>query len=94
MPNTPRYLSILAVVSAALFCAPLALAQSNADPKAKQAADQMNKMDTNKDSQVSKEEYMKYQEQRFDAADKDKNKALSQQEWLQRQLQESDGSSY
>ncbi len=87
-------LSILALISAAFLCTPLANAQSAGDAKTKQATDQMNKMDVNKDSTVTKEEYMKYQEQKFDAMDKDKNKALSQQEWLQRQLQESDGSSY
>ena len=90
-PNTPRRLCVLAVVGAALAYAPFATAQATADPKAKQATDQMQKIDVDKDSQVSKEEYMKYQEKKFDAMDKDKSKALSQQEWLRHQLEESDG---
>ena len=60
-------------MGAALAYAPFATAQATADPKAKQATDQMKKIDADKDSQVSKEEYMKYQEKKFDAADKDKH---------------------
>jgi len=86
-PTTPNRLCVLAVIGAALAYAPFATAQATADPKAKQATDQMKKIDTDKDSQVSKEEYMKYQEKKFDAADKDKTKALSQQEWLRHQLE-------
>jgi hypothetical protein len=92
--NTPRRLCVLAVIGAALAYAPFATAQATADPKTKQATDQMNKMDTNKDGQVSKEEYMKAQEQKFDAMDKNKNKMLSQDEWLQQQLMETDGAQY
>ena len=54
----------------------------------------MNKMDTNKDGQVSKDEFMAAMEKKFDAMDKNKNKMLSQDEWLQRQLMETDGSQY
>lgn len=76
----------LALIGAALICVSCASSQSTA-----KATGQMNKMDVNKDKQISKEEYMKYQEQRFDAADKDKSKGLSEQEWMRHQLDESDG---
>jgi len=78
--------STLALIGAALICASCASSQSTA-----KATEQMNKMDVNKDQQISKEEYMKAQEKKFDAADKDKSKGLSKQEWLRLQLDESDG---
>ena len=48
-------------------------------------------MDTNKDGQVSKDEFMKMMEKKFDAMDKNKNKMLSKDEWLQQQLEEGSG---
>ncbi|MET0216991.1 MAG: hypothetical protein ABW205_03570, partial [Burkholderiales bacterium] len=85
--NTTHRMFLAAALAAALVSASFAHAQTT-----KQSQDMMNKMDANKDGQLSKDEYMKYQEKRFDAMDKDKNKMLSQDEWLQRQLSETDGS--
>ena len=90
-PNTSRRLCVFAVVGAALAYAPFATAQATPDAKAKQS---MDKVDTNKDGQVSKDEFMAAMEKKFDAMDKNKNKMLSQDEWLQQQLQETDGAQY
>jgi hypothetical protein len=87
--SAPRCLSILAVIGTALICVPLATAQST-----KPTTEQMNQMDTNKDGQVSKDEFMKAMEKKFDAMDKNKNKMLTQDEWLQQQLMETDGAQY
>jgi len=90
-PSTPRRLCVLASISAALAYAPFASAQATGDAKTKQATDQMNKMDANKDGQVSKDEFMKMMEKKFDAMDKNKDKMVSKDEWLQHQLEEGSG---
>lgn len=82
--TTPR-LHALAVICAALMYAPFASAQQS--PPATGGSPAIKKMDTDKDSQVTKEEYMKYQEKKFDAMDKTKDKKLTQDEWEQGQLQ-------
>ena len=87
--NTPPRLCVFAVIGAALAYAPFATAQST-----KPTTEQMNKMDTNKDGQVSKDEFMAAMEKKFDAMDKNKNKMLTQDEWLQQQLMETDGTQY
>jgi len=81
----------LALIGAALLYTQFASADNAGDAKSKQAMDAMHQIDANKDGQVSKNEYMKFHEQKFDAMDQDKNKMLTQDEWLRRQLSQSDG---
>jgi hypothetical protein len=51
----------------------------------------MKKMDANKDGMVSKDEYMKFFEAKYDTMDKNKDKMVTQEEWLTMQLRVSDG---
>ena len=80
--NTICSRRLLAVMGATLISALFACAQQTTSP--------MTQMDTNKDQQVTKEEYMKYQEKKFEAADKNKDKSLNQEEWFQHQLEMGD----
>jgi len=73
-----------------LISALFACAQQTTSPQGQKSQDLMRQMDTDKDQQVSKEEYMKYREKQFDAADKNKDKTLNQEEWFQRQLEMGD----
>ena len=89
--STPRRLCGLAVISAALAMRRSRSPRPPAMPRPSRPRTQMNKMDTNKDGQVSKDEFMKSMEKKFDAMDKNKNKMLSKDEWLQQQLEEGSG---
>jgi hypothetical protein len=81
-------MSALAILGAALIYAPLAAAQSDGDD---QSMKTMKKMDMNKDGMVSKDEFMKFFEAKYDAMDKNKDKMVTQQEWVSMQLRYSDG---
>ncbi|MFO1207218.1 MAG: hypothetical protein U1E63_16100 [Burkholderiales bacterium] len=89
-PTIIHRMCVLAALGAALVHAPFAAAQSAADKQ--QSMDTMKKMDANKDGTVSKDEFMKFFESKFDAMDKNKDKMVTQDEWLQMQLSYSDGS--
>jgi hypothetical protein len=91
-PNTARRMRTLAILGAAFVYAPFALAQS-ATPSTQQSMETMKKMDANKDGMVSKDEYMKFQEMKFETMDKNKDKMITQEEWLSIQLKSSDGGS-
>jgi hypothetical protein len=81
---------VLAALGVATAHAPFAIAQSGA-ATTQQSMDMMKKMDTNTDGMVSKNEYMAFYEQKFDAMDKNKDKMVTQEEWLSIQLRSSDG---
>jgi len=92
--SQPATLSVsrtLAVVGAALVCALLASCQTS--PTAgNRSATTMKAMDANQDGRVTKDEYMKYQEQQFDKIDKDKSRAFDESEWMRHQLEIEAGS--
>lgn len=90
-PTTVSVSRMLAVVGAALICVPLASCQTPS-PADKQSMSTMKAMDTDKNGLVTKDEYMKYQEQQFDKIDKDKSKTLNESEWFQHQLEIEAGS--
>jgi len=89
-PNTTQRMRVLAVLGAALLYAPFGSAQTTA-PTSQQSMDMMKKMDMNKDGMVSKDEYMKFYEVKFETMDKNKDKMITQEEWLSIQLKSSDG---
>ncbi len=85
--DTTCSLRLRAVMGATLICALFACAQQTTSPTGQESQRVMTQMDTNKDQQVTHEEYMKYQQKKFEAADKNKDKTLSQEEWFQHQLE-------
>ena len=87
-PKVIHRMFVLAALGAALVHTPFAAAQSAAT---QQSMDTMKKMDANKDGMVSKDEYMKFFEAKYDAMDKNKDKMVTQEEWLTMQLRVSDG---
>jgi hypothetical protein len=87
-PKVIQRMCALAVLGAVMY-APFASAQSTAP--ATQSMDTMKKMDANKDGMVSKDEYMKFFEAKYDTMDKNKDKMVTQEEWLTMQLRVSDG---
>ena len=89
-PKLIQRMCALAVLGAAVMHAPFAAAQSTA-PATQQSMDMMKKMDANKDGMVSKDEYMKFYEVKFETMDKNKDKMVTQEEWLSIQLRTSDG---
>jgi hypothetical protein len=89
--NTTCLPRLLTVVGATLISALFACAQQTTSPTGQESLRVMTQMDTNKDQQVTKEEYMKYQENKFEAADKNKDKTLNEEEWFQHQLEIGDG---
>ena len=89
-PNVIQRMCVLAALGAAIVHAPFASAQS-ATPTKQQSMDMMKKMDSNKDGMVSKDEYVAFYEQKFEAMDKNKDKMVTQEEWLSIQLRASDG---
>jgi hypothetical protein len=88
--NLFRKTCALAALATAVMHAPFAAAQATA-PATQQSMDMMKKMDVNKDGMVSKDEYMKFYEQKFETMDKNKDKMVTQEEWLSIQLRTSDG---
>jgi hypothetical protein len=88
MPKVVTRACVLAVLGAALVHTPFVAAQSDGDDHSMST---MKKMDTNKDGMVSRDEYMSFYEQKFDAMDKNKDKMVTQEEWLSIQLRASDG---
>lgn len=89
-PSVIQRTCVLAALGAAMVHAPFAAAQSTT-PATQQSMDMMKKMDVNKDGMVSKDEYMKFYEAKFDSMDKNKDKMVTQEEWLSIQLRTSDG---
>jgi hypothetical protein len=89
-PKIIRRMSVLAVLGVAMMQVPFASAQSGA-PTKQQSMDMMKTMDANKDGMVSKDEYMKFYEVKFETMDKNKDKMITQEEWLSIQLKASDG---
>jgi len=89
-PNVIRGMCVLAALGVGLVQVPFAGAQTGT-PATQQSMDMMKKMDSNKDGMVSKDEYMAFHEQKFDAMDKNKDKRVTQEERLNTQLRASDG---
>jgi carbamoylphosphate synthase large subunit len=87
-PSVIQRMCVLAAIGAAVIQAPFAFAQSAADKQ--QSMDAMKKMDMNKDGMVSKDEYMKFYEAKFETMDKNKDKMVTQEEWFSAQFR-SDG---
>ena len=80
---------LAATIGAVLAHAPFAAADPGT-PATQQSMSAMKSMDANGDGMVSKDEYMKFYEQKFDAMDKNKDRMVSQEEWFNAQLR-SDG---
>lgn len=80
-----------AVVGVAVASALLASCQTTASA-GNRSATTMRAMDANQDGRVTKDEYLKYQEQQFDRIDKDKSKAFDESEWMRHQLEIEAGS--
>jgi hypothetical protein len=89
-PNLFQRMCMLAALGTAVTYMPVAIAQATT-PATQQSMDTMKKMDANKDGMVSKDEYMKFFEAKFDTMDKNKDKMVTQEEWLTMQLRVSDG---
>lgn len=90
-PNVPHRMRVLAVIGAALIYAPFASADTPSSG-GQQSMETMKSADKNKDHQVSKEEFMAYQETMFVKMDKNKDGMITTEEWLGRELRKSDGS--
>ncbi len=83
-----RRIHPLAVLAAALACAPLAFAQDMVSfatggyASGLRTMDEMHKIDTNGDGTVSKAEWIAYQEKIFSALDKNKTGTIDEKEFL------------